>query len=386
MVQAGAIGGTGEVMVLEMGEPVRILDVARRMIELSGALRHRDRLHRAANRREAAARPSSARTRNPTATAHPMVRSVRVPAARPDPAGGHRASAGGNLARRRRIRPPQPTDRKTTVTLSDYVEPSSEGGGSSSSPSWWPCSSPVRVLRRTTPTARRPSCSWRVGDGRDPGRALPAQPDRHAARGVLRRPSSPGTSWRPASPRSSASPSRRDVTVEVVPADRGHGRSPRRPRRRAGGRRRERVCQGRPRRDRRARDRDGGAAPGAGDRHRRGRGPAAAPARLQRRGSGPRVPPASSDWASASPSSSSARRCVASASGPRRRSAGPAPRLMTSANTTAWESPTRPTSTPRRRGRRQQGPGTWRSCATGRARQRVHRRPWRLHRLRRRRG
>ncbi|SEB86187.1 NDP-sugar epimerase, includes UDP-GlcNAc-inverting 4,6-dehydratase FlaA1 and capsular polysaccharide biosynthesis protein EpsC [Nocardioides exalbidus] len=36
VVQAGAMGDGGAVMVLEMGEPVRILDVAKRMISLSG--------------------------------------------------------------------------------------------------------------------------------------------------------------------------------------------------------------------------------------------------------------------------------------------------------------------------------------------------------------
>jgi len=30
VVQAGAIGGPGEVLVLDMGDPVRIADVARR--------------------------------------------------------------------------------------------------------------------------------------------------------------------------------------------------------------------------------------------------------------------------------------------------------------------------------------------------------------------
>ena len=37
VVQAGAMGRSGDVMVLEMGTPVKILDVAERMIELSGA-------------------------------------------------------------------------------------------------------------------------------------------------------------------------------------------------------------------------------------------------------------------------------------------------------------------------------------------------------------
>jgi FlaA1/EpsC-like NDP-sugar epimerase len=36
VVQAGAIGGRGQVFVLDMGEPVKIVDLARKMIELSG--------------------------------------------------------------------------------------------------------------------------------------------------------------------------------------------------------------------------------------------------------------------------------------------------------------------------------------------------------------
>jgi FlaA1/EpsC-like NDP-sugar epimerase len=77
VVQAGAIGHAGEVMVLEMGEPVRILDVARRMIQLSGArgveivftgLRQGEKL----NERLFGADEVS---RN---TEHPMIRSVEV--------------------------------------------------------------------------------------------------------------------------------------------------------------------------------------------------------------------------------------------------------------------------------------------------------------------
>ena len=64
VVQAGAIGGRGQIFVLDMGEPVKIVDLARNMIRLSGkeprlpdddghvAARHRDPLHRLAAGRE----------------------------------------------------------------------------------------------------------------------------------------------------------------------------------------------------------------------------------------------------------------------------------------------------------------------------------------------
>ena len=42
VVQAGAIGGRGQVYVLDMGEPVRIVDLAEKMIRLSGREPHRD--------------------------------------------------------------------------------------------------------------------------------------------------------------------------------------------------------------------------------------------------------------------------------------------------------------------------------------------------------
>ncbi len=42
IVQAGAIGGRGDVFVLDMGEPVKILDLARNMIRLSGKEPERD--------------------------------------------------------------------------------------------------------------------------------------------------------------------------------------------------------------------------------------------------------------------------------------------------------------------------------------------------------
>lgn len=53
VIQAGSIGRPGEVLILDMGEPVRILDVAKRMIAQSGksidivftGLRHGEKLH-----------------------------------------------------------------------------------------------------------------------------------------------------------------------------------------------------------------------------------------------------------------------------------------------------------------------------------------------------
>lgn len=53
VIQAGGIGRTGEVLILDMGEPVSILEVAKRMIAMSGknieivftGLRHGEKLH-----------------------------------------------------------------------------------------------------------------------------------------------------------------------------------------------------------------------------------------------------------------------------------------------------------------------------------------------------
>ena len=78
VVQAGAMGDAGAAMVLEMGEPVRILDVANRMISLSRArgveiifsgLRPGEKLHEVLFSEEETATP----------TEHPMIRSVSVP-------------------------------------------------------------------------------------------------------------------------------------------------------------------------------------------------------------------------------------------------------------------------------------------------------------------
>jgi FlaA1/EpsC-like NDP-sugar epimerase len=82
VIQAGAIGRTGEVLVLDMGEPVRIYDVARRLISQSGrhidititGLRPGEKLHEELfGDDEADHRPR-----------HPLVSHARVPAMDPE--------------------------------------------------------------------------------------------------------------------------------------------------------------------------------------------------------------------------------------------------------------------------------------------------------------
>lgn len=77
VIQAGAIGSDGEVLVLDMGEPVRILDVARRLVTHSGqdveivftGLRPNEKLHEDLfSENETGARPH-----------HPLISHVTVP-------------------------------------------------------------------------------------------------------------------------------------------------------------------------------------------------------------------------------------------------------------------------------------------------------------------
>lgn len=92
VVQAGAIGLPGDVLVLEMGTPVKILDVARRMIATSGkrieitftGLRDGEKLHEALFSDD----------EEPAPTKHPMVRSVAVPSVDPEALPGLRSARG----------------------------------------------------------------------------------------------------------------------------------------------------------------------------------------------------------------------------------------------------------------------------------------------------
>ena len=67
VIQAGAIGRDGEALVLDMGEPVRIADVARLLAARVRAARSTIVLHRAAPGREAARGAARPRTRSTSA-------------------------------------------------------------------------------------------------------------------------------------------------------------------------------------------------------------------------------------------------------------------------------------------------------------------------------
>ena len=77
-MQAGSMDQSGEVMVLEMGEPVRILDVARRMISLSGAA-DIEIVFTGLRTGEKLAETLFGEEEESTATTHSMIRSVRIP-------------------------------------------------------------------------------------------------------------------------------------------------------------------------------------------------------------------------------------------------------------------------------------------------------------------
>lgn len=99
VIQAAAIGGPGEALVLDMGEPIRIQDVARQLMEQSGTpvrieytgLREGEKLHEELfGDRE----PQSVRPR------HPLVSHVPVPAVREEEVDDLPASGDPELVRK----------------------------------------------------------------------------------------------------------------------------------------------------------------------------------------------------------------------------------------------------------------------------------------------
>lgn len=78
VIRAGAIGGQGEVPVLEMGEPVKIPDVARRMIDLSGR-GHVEITFTGLRPGEKLSEVLFSDDEEPQPTEHPLIRSVQVP-------------------------------------------------------------------------------------------------------------------------------------------------------------------------------------------------------------------------------------------------------------------------------------------------------------------
>jgi FlaA1/EpsC-like NDP-sugar epimerase len=115
VIRAGDVGhGDGDVLVLEMGEPVKIVDLARNMISLAGfepGHRHRDRVHRPATRRAAARGPL--RRRRDVGADHGAAHPARGPSGGADDRRGRRdARQGGRADRlRRRGRPLRAGDR-----------------------------------------------------------------------------------------------------------------------------------------------------------------------------------------------------------------------------------------------------------------------------------
>ena len=79
VIQAAAVGQDGEAMVLEMGQPVRILDVAQQMIEMSGRNDVEIVFTGLRDGREAARGAVRRWPRGSAATSHELIDAVPVP-------------------------------------------------------------------------------------------------------------------------------------------------------------------------------------------------------------------------------------------------------------------------------------------------------------------
>ena len=161
VIQAGAVGAHGEALVLDMGEPVRIDDVARRLRRPVRAA-HRDRLHRPAARREAPRGAARGRRARPAPGPPPHLprqraphRSGRTRSPSPSPAPTPtrwwpRCGASPPPARVARSRPPATTERASAP-----ARPAPPPGGS-------------RPAHPRPPPPLRPRCSARPGARRRP--------------------------------------------------------------------------------------------------------------------------------------------------------------------------------------------------------------------------
>ena len=149
LLQAALQGKGGEILVLDMGEPVRIIDLAHDMIRLSGAdpESHPDRVHRVASRREAV-RGAPHRGRGDAAHAAPEAADRAVArgefrCGRPD----------GRLVRARSRRPTTPRSARGCKTWIPEYAP--------------PAGAPVQPIptggRPTLPSPRRCRCARRAG-------------------------------------------------------------------------------------------------------------------------------------------------------------------------------------------------------------------------------
>ncbi|MCC6434541.1 MAG: polysaccharide biosynthesis protein [Acidimicrobiales bacterium] len=118
VIQAAAIGEPGEVLILDMGQPIRIVDVARRLIEASGkdieirftGLRPGEKLHEELMREGEIGVQRS----------HPLITHASAPAYAPDDAA--RYLAGGPTALIELARSSEPNEPRTAVVLDGDFE------------------------------------------------------------------------------------------------------------------------------------------------------------------------------------------------------------------------------------------------------------------------
>ena len=126
VIQAGAIGGDGHAMVLDMGEPVQIYDVARQLASARGD-RHPDRVHRPSARREAprgsvllGGDPDPQRARTYPVRRGAAARPGSGARSRPD-RHPRRGDRDPDYARRRHRRRPRRSRRRRWISMAEFT-------------------------------------------------------------------------------------------------------------------------------------------------------------------------------------------------------------------------------------------------------------------------